>query len=166
MPQPSRPSPNPFKPGQFELEKFLPYRLSLLTNTISQGIANSYRQYHDISTPEWRILAVLGRFPGLTSTEVAERTAMDKVAISRAVKRLEERQYLKRRTDEVDRRRQSLTLTNEAGQTVLSEVIPEAKQYEEDLLSVLSREQMSQLADIVSTLQRTASDLNAQQAKK
>ena len=35
-------------------------------------------------------MAVLGRFPGLTAAEVTERTAMDKVQVSRAVARLQE----------------------------------------------------------------------------
>ena len=73
------------RPSEFELEHFLPYRLSLLTNTVSDGIAQAYRQRHDISVTEWRVMAVLGRYPGLTASEIVERTALDKVAISRAV---------------------------------------------------------------------------------
>ena len=34
---------------------------------------------------EARVRAVLGRYPDLSATDVAERTAMDKVAVSRAV---------------------------------------------------------------------------------
>ena len=78
----------------FELNEFLPYRLSLLTNTISAGIARNYRDQHEINVIEWRVLAVLGRYPGLTAKEIGERTAMDKVAISRAVNSLVERELL------------------------------------------------------------------------
>ena len=92
----------------FELDEFLPYRLSLLTNTVSAGIARSYRDQHQISVIEWRIMAVLGRYPGLTAKEIGERTAMDKVAISRAVKSLVERRLLERVTDPEDRRRMHL----------------------------------------------------------
>ena len=90
--------------SMFELEHFVPYRLSVLTNTVSEGIAQSYRDTYDISVTEWRILAVLGRYPGLTASEIVERTAMDKVAISRAVKNLVERKLLRRATDSNDRR--------------------------------------------------------------
>ena len=100
----------------FELERFLPYRLSLLTNTVSQGIAASYRDEHGISITEWRILAVLGRYPGLTASEVTDRTAMDKVTIHRGVKSLLEKQFLERRSDTADRRRRILTLTQDRGQ--------------------------------------------------
>lgn len=143
-------------PAEFQLEYFLPYRLSLLTNTVSQGIAQSYRQEHDISVIEWRILAVLGRFPGLTASEVVERTAMDKVAISRAVKSLMEKGLLQRKTDKVDRRRMRLYITPVAGQRVLSEVVPRAQQYEQRLLEGLSDSEKKDLNNIIKRLQKRA----------
>ena len=73
----------------FVLERFLPYRLSLLSNTVSEGIATAYRKQHGLSVTEWRVVAVLGRFPGQTASEIVKRTAMDKVSVSRAVKRLQ-----------------------------------------------------------------------------
>jgi len=78
----------------FDLEHFLPYRLSVLTNTISEGLARRYRDLQPLSVTEWRILAVLGRFPGLVASEVCDRTAMDKVAISRGVRSLMEKGML------------------------------------------------------------------------
>ena len=70
------------------LENFLPYRLSILSNTVSSTIATAYNKRFGLSIPEWRVIAVLGRFPGLSAVEVAERTLMDKVAVSRAVTKL------------------------------------------------------------------------------
>ena len=67
------------------LEQFLPYRLSVLANIVSATIAAAYAEKHQLSIPEWRVIAVLAREPGLSAAEVAERTAMDKVAVSRAV---------------------------------------------------------------------------------
>jgi len=71
-----------------ELERFLPYRLSVLSNRVSQTIADAYVERFGLAVTEWRVIAVLGRFPGLSANGVAERTAMDKVAVSRAVARL------------------------------------------------------------------------------
>ena len=50
-----------------ELERFLPYRLSILSNTISQGIADDYQKRYDLSVTEWRVMAVLARFDGLSA---------------------------------------------------------------------------------------------------
>ena len=72
-------------PDLLDLEHFLPYRLSVLSNRISQDIARLYADRFGLGITEWRVLAVLGRHPGISAREVAERTAMDKVAVSRAV---------------------------------------------------------------------------------
>ncbi len=143
----------------FELERFLPYRLSLLTNTISQGIAASYRHEHDISVTEWRILAVLGRFPGLTASEVTERTAMDKVAIHRAVKTLMQKDLLERKPDQSDRRRQQLFITPSKGKTVLNTVIPRAKEFENSLLNALTNEETQTLLSTLEKLHQRATTL-------
>ena len=73
-----------------ELERFLPYRLSILSNRVSQAIARDYQSRFDLSMTEWRVMAVLARFDGdgLSASEVAARTEMDKVAVSRALARL------------------------------------------------------------------------------
>ena len=70
------------------LDAFTPYRLSVLTNRISSAIARHYSERFDLSIPEWRVMAVLGETPGLSARQVAERTAMDKVQVSRAVQSL------------------------------------------------------------------------------
>ena len=74
--------------GVLFLGDFLPYRLSVLSNKISRAIADGYEERFQLSLPEWRVMAILGGEPELSAGEVAERTAMDKVAVSRAVKKL------------------------------------------------------------------------------
>ena len=76
------------KPVALQLENFLPYRLSVLTNLVSSAIAGAYRERFGLSIPEWRVVAVLANSPDLSAAEVAQRTAMDKVAVSRARSRL------------------------------------------------------------------------------
>jgi DNA-binding MarR family transcriptional regulator len=47
------------------LEDFLPYRLAILSHTVSSSIARAYDQRFGLTIPEWRVIAILGRFPGL-----------------------------------------------------------------------------------------------------
>jgi DNA-binding MarR family transcriptional regulator len=148
--------------NDFELERFLPYRLSLLTNTISQGIAASYRDGYGISVTEWRILAVLGRFPGMTASEVVDRTAMDKVAIHRAVKTLVDRNLLERRTDKDDRRRQKLFITPDKGQNTLDSIVPKARAFETRLLEALTPKETQSFLTTLKKLQSRAIDLKAE----
>ena len=37
---------------ELHLERFLPYRLSLLANTVSAAIADAYSTRHDMTIPE------------------------------------------------------------------------------------------------------------------
>lgn len=121
---------------QMHLERFVPYRLSVLSNVISMSIARAYESQFGLSIPEWRIMAVLARYPDLSAGEVAERTAMDKVAVSRAVQSLIADRRLKRSYDKHDRRRSVLRLSS-SGQTVYTRVAPLTLQYEQELLDAL-----------------------------
>ena len=137
--------------AQLELENFLPYRLSVLSNRTSSAIAREYSKRFDLTIPEWRVMAVLGRFPGLSANQVAHRTAMDKVAVSRAVARLLESGRIEREFDEDDRRRSVLHLS-EAGYAVYDEVAPQALEFERHLLGGMSAQERGLLFGLLDRL--------------
>jgi len=133
------------------LEDFLPYRLSILSNTVSSMIATAYNKRFGLSIPQWRVIAVLGRFPGLSAVEVAERTLMDKVAVSRAVTKLINTGRINRQFADADRRRSILHLSEE-GRQVHDEIAPLALKFEEDLLHGLSEDEIQTLRVIMERL--------------
>ena len=126
------------------LEDFLPYRLSILSNTVSSTIAGAYNKRFALSIPEWHVIAVLGRFPGLSAVDVAERTQMDKVAVSRAVSKLIKTGRVDRQFADADRRRSILHLSDK-GRKVHDEIAPLALKFEEDLLLGLSNKEIQTL---------------------
>ncbi|MGB5938053.1 MAG: MarR family transcriptional regulator [Rhodanobacter sp.] len=134
-----------------QLEHFLPYRLSIVSNTVSQAIADDYQSRFDLSVTEWRVMAVLARYPGLSAREVAERTAMDKVAVSRALARLVEAGRVDRATHDDDKRRSVLRLT-EAGWAIHDQVAPMARRRERELLAKLDAEERDWLTRILDKL--------------
>lgn len=136
-----------------ELEHFLPYRLSVLSNTISQGIAREYHSRFGLSITDWRAMAVLARYDrdGLSARQVAERTAMDKVAISRAVSKLVARGLVSRKLHQDDRRRSVLALTPE-GWNIHDQVAPLARRYEREVLQKLNSEEHACLNQILDKL--------------
>lgn len=133
------------------LENFLPYRLSILSNTVSSTIASAYNKRFGLSIPEWRVIAVLGRFPGLSAVEVAERTLMDKVAVSRAVTKLIKTGRIDRQFADADRRRSILHLSEE-GRQVHDEIAPLALKFEDDLLHGLKEEEIQTLNVVMERL--------------
>jgi DNA-binding MarR family transcriptional regulator len=143
---------------KLHLEKFLPYRLSVLSNTVSSAIAAAYFANFGLSIPEWRVMAILAANPGLSAAEVTARTAMDKVAVSRAVATLLAAGRLRRTTVPADRRRTHLALTP-AGGAVYSRVVPMALEYERKLVAPLSRRDRATLDRILRELLGRAVEL-------
>jgi DNA-binding MarR family transcriptional regulator len=142
----SRQPPNPI-----ELERFLPYRLSVLTNVVSGAIASAYQRRFGLGIPEWRVIAVLARHPGLSAAEVAACTRMDAVAVSRAVTRLARSGRLRRSVSAEDRRRSVLRLSA-AGRSVYRRIAPLALDYERELLACLDAREVAALDAIVAKL--------------
>ncbi len=148
--------------AEFLLEEFLPYRLSLLSNTVSQGISATYRKDHGLSVTEWRVVAILGRFPGLTATEVMQRGVMDKVAVSRAVNKLQEKELVERSPHIEDRRRLPLKLSPSKGLPLFRKIVPKALAYEQQLLAALSEDELQRFSRLVQKLQASAEAVNKQ----
>lgn len=148
---------------KLHLEHFVPYRLSVLTNIVSMSIAEAYEREFGLSIPQWRVIAVLARYPDLSAIEVAERTAMDKVAVSRAVQGLLTARRVLRTYDAGDRRRSRLRLSN-AGKSVYTRVAPLALRYEKELLDALSPTDRKALDRLIARLMASAKRLAVGQA--
>lgn len=138
-----------------QLEAFLPYRLSLLSNAISGAIAAVYGDKFAISMPEWRIMMILAEYPDISADEVCRRTKIEKSVVSRAVARLLKRHLINRDMDEKDRRRSILRLS-ETGLSVYDEVMPIARDYEAKLLSDLSAGELETFNDMIDRLMEKA----------
>ena len=137
--------------ARLDLDHFLPYRLSILSNRASDAIARHYSDRFGLSVPEWRIMAVLGQTPHLSAREVAVRTAMDKVQVSRAVASLVDARRVKRDEDEADGRITRLSLTSK-GQAIYDEVVPLALHLEEVFLAALTVEERKMLSKLMDKL--------------
>lgn len=142
------------------LEDFLPYRLAVLSHTVSNKIASVYEERFKVSVPEWRVIAILGRFPGLSAVEVAQRTMLDKVAVSRAVTKLIKNGRLDREFADADRRRSILNLSEE-GRRVHDEIAPLALRFERDLLHGISADDYERFNRVMERLVARARMLSA-----
>ncbi len=123
-------------PGSFDLERFLPYRLSVVTNRISRAFAGRYSAEFGLSIPEWRVIAVVGGFAPLSSNEICRLTEMDKAKVSRAVTRLVAAGLLSRKPDPADQRLIRLAFTKK-GRKVYDAIVPRARALERELTEAL-----------------------------
>lgn len=161
-PRRKRPGADPAAP-LLHLTRFLPYRLSVLSNTVSHTVAKLYEKRFGITIPEWRVIAVLGGGETLSAGEIAQRTAMDKVQVSRAISRMLDSALILRESGATDRRKAQLTLTPKA-LSIYTEIVPLALAYERELTGALSEEEMGQLDRLLAKLQAQADALAARPA--
>ena len=121
------------------LESFLPYRLNRIAAAVSQDFRSIYGPHHDLTIPEWRVLATLGQSEKISAKEIGRHSSMHKTKVSRAVRALEERRWLTRRESEEDRREEILSLTAQ-GRKVYNDIVPKALAFEKQILDRLGSE--------------------------
>jgi DNA-binding MarR family transcriptional regulator len=146
--------------GSPRLNEFLPYQLSITSNAVSGRISLEYRQRFGLSVPEWRVMAVLGDAGPLTQRELTRLTVMDKVAVNRACKGLEERDLVTRHPNEEDGRSHRLELTA-SGVRMHDEIMPLALEMERRLFSNFADDEIEQFRSLLARIRSEVKDLDA-----
>jgi len=143
----------------FRLEDFLPYRLSVAANRVSRLFARRYSEAYGLGIPEWRVLAMVGRFGTLSPSAVGEWSAMDKVKVSRAAASLVARGLLRQSPDPEDGRGRLLRLTRR-GVSVYDGMVPLACELEGQLAEGMSRTEWSALLKALDKLSAHVKDFD------
>jgi DNA-binding MarR family transcriptional regulator len=119
-----------------KLEEFLPYRLNVCANLVSQALSRVYSERYNIGVPEWRVLVTLGQFGMMTAKAIGSHSHMHKTKVSRAVALLERRKLVARRANRADLREAFLSLTP-AGCDIYDELAPIALDFARQLLETV-----------------------------
>jgi DNA-binding MarR family transcriptional regulator len=86
--------------------------VTVFSNLISTPFYVNSQVPFGVSLPEWRALREIHLHPGITQTEIAERTAQHIMTLSRAVRQLTTKGLIEGRVDPEDRRRTQLFATD------------------------------------------------------
>lgn len=135
-----------------KLNDFLPYRLSIASNAISDAVASVYRSLFGLRIPEWRLVAVLAEGGAMSQQALCGRTRMDKVTVSRAAIALVERGLVERAANPGDQRSHLLTLTAEGWQ-LYEQIAPKALDLERRLFADFSTEEQALLSAMLARIE-------------
>ena len=141
-----------------KLENFIPYKLSVVANRVSQSIGRLFETQFNIQIPEWRILMALYAYGDMVFTEVVDRTSMDKARVSRAQRRLVDLGMIDSVGDPLDGRKVILRLTK-PGAKICKEIVPKAAETEAWFLDTLDDEEQRQLDVILDKLMLRSTEL-------
>lgn len=121
----------------FDLDSFLPYRLTVVAAQLSAGLARDYKEKFGISIAEWRVLLNVAYSGKVSIRDIEKRTNLEKSKVSRAASRLAQKGYISKVVSTDDRRLLDLGVT-EKGADLLSELIPLAVAFQEKLEQKIS----------------------------
>lgn len=114
------------------LQDFVPFLLNEAAETVAKRFSSFYVNRYGMTRSQWRVMANLGRFGKLTSTEICQHSHLEKSVVSRAVFTMEKRGWLTRHAKAGDRRVELLSLTSD-GREAYMVLAREAKAFDAEL---------------------------------
>lgn len=138
--------------AEFRLSTFLPYKLAVVTDSMARLFADSYLESFNLTISEWRALAVIAEFGTMSPTVIGQRTAMDKVKVSRATQSLVAKGLLRQSPDPRDGRGRLLRLTRK-GTATHAGMVPLAESLESQVFDDLSRSEMALLNRVLEKME-------------
>jgi DNA-binding MarR family transcriptional regulator len=149
--------PKPVRP-LLELERFLPYRLNVVAESVSRALSRLYAERYGIGVPEWRVMATLGEYERMTAKQVGTHSRMHKTKVSRAVAALETKGLIEREANAEDMREAFLALTGR-GLRVYQDLAPRALAFERALDKTLGSGERAHLDAVLRRLEERAQEL-------
>lgn len=119
-----------------QLEAFFPYRLAVAAEGFSRALAEVYGRRFGLSREEWRLLFLLADEGPVTSLELSRRSTLDKVQVSRASQRLEDKGFITRDVAPDDRRLRVYACTQQ-GQDLFAKALPEVEHRSDEILQAM-----------------------------
>lgn len=145
------------RPSKLSLDHFLPYRLSVASNAISNRISEDYRKRFGLKIAEWRLIAILAETRKMTPQMLGEVTRMDKITVSRAASALIERGLVEANDNPDDGRSHLLSLTAD-GAALYGEIAPAALATEARLLATFTADERAMFDALLRRIERAALD--------
>jgi DNA-binding MarR family transcriptional regulator len=146
------------RPGQtLDLERYVPAFVTFIANKLSRSATAFYQKRFGINVTEWRIMSLLAIEPGITASRICHVIGFDKGPVSRTLTMMQNRDLIAIRTDPLDGRSHSISLTSK-GRAVHDQVIVVALERERRLLACLRKDEREVLIDL---LRRVHANLDA-----
>ncbi|MFT4729802.1 MAG: homoprotocatechuate degradation regulator HpaR [Granulosicoccus sp.] len=104
-----------------------------------------------ITEQQWRVLRVLSDSGALDATKLADRACLLLPSLTRIVQTMLDKKYVTRTTDEDDRRRQLITISD-AGHAIIDKNIKQAAAISSRYISALGKQRYEELLDSLQVL--------------
>jgi homoprotocatechuate degradation regulator HpaR len=104
-----------------------------------------------ITEQQWRVLRVLSESGALDATKLADRACLLLPSLTRIIQTMLDKKYVTRTTDEDDRRRQLITISD-AGHAIIDKNLQQAAAISTRYISALGQQRYEELLDSLQAL--------------
>jgi DNA-binding MarR family transcriptional regulator len=146
--------------NQLDLERYVPALLNFLSNKLSAGASQCYRENFGVGIVEWRVLSMLAVENHIPAQRICQVIGLDKAAVSRSLVQLEKDGCISSEVDAKDARRYTVSLTAN-GRALHDRVFVAAKAREQRLLADFSSKEVNTLIDLLNRMHARLDEVNA-----
>lgn len=125
--------------------------IHVVSNRIGRAFAAEVTAKHGLSIAEWRVVLSLKQQPDRTARDITRAWGMEKMAVNRAVRRLQAAGHVSGKLDPGDKRRRILRLTS-SGQALYRKIEPSATARYREITADLSEREKSALSKTLAKL--------------
>ncbi|MGE4337691.1 MAG: MarR family winged helix-turn-helix transcriptional regulator [Pigmentiphaga sp.] len=142
----------------FDVTRNLTYHIVLLASSLNRSASRQFQQEAGMTTPEWRLIAVIGSQGEISLNGLYQILDIDKGWISRTLVKLERNQLVVRTPDPEDGRQFRVRLTPE-GEALRKQAASISLQRQAHLESRFSPTELDQLYHLLGRLKNAADEL-------
>lgn len=146
--------------ARLDLERYVPALITFIANKLTHGASALYRRQFGIGVIEWRCMALLAIEPWIAPGRICQVIGLDKAAVSRSVRALENNDLVAVRANSQRSRFHEIALT-EKGRALHDRIIRLALERERRLLADLEPDECETLIRALNKLHRRIPFVNA-----
>ena len=130
------------------LEDTVVFRMAVAVNLNVSSGQRDYTNKYGLKITDWRVLMLLAEHKMMSPTELSDVLAVDKMTITRSVKRLLKGKVIKASRSSEDYRKLNLTVERK-GAEIYNELAPKSFEHQSTLLSDLSPAEQLMLKELL-----------------
>jgi|WetSurMetagenome_2_1015567.scaffolds.fasta_scaffold425168_1 DNA-binding MarR family transcriptional regulator len=135
--------------NNFELNKSLGFLLSKSNASVKNSFNRAIKECGvDATAEQWGIMNIINSYPGITQSELAERSLKDKTNVTRMLDVLGKNGYIERKSDDKDRRLFRIFITGK-GKLLLKKLIPLALHTNKKASQGISKKELTFFSEIL-----------------
>lgn len=136
----------------YRIEETLDHAISTVVQNIKNALFREFKaQNHNITTEQWSVLAKLHQEDGIYQKQIADSLLKDKPTTTRILDLLEKKNMIIRISDDKDRRKFRIYLTQD-GKNTVNELIPVVIDFQDRLKENISREEFEIFHEILNKI--------------